>query len=328
MSVNYSIVCKDGQKATVSSVCFGKMNVNRWFEQSAMAGTSQDVISRGGEEHAFIALNCSVNIHPCWFQDMSEENTLREFPEGQGVEGRKIACRNFLGAMKDLLADLPMLKGILTVHPLLGVVRVYIKEHQADEIMEALYLVRNLNQYSSYGSAYRKAIRNGYRPRFAAILAHMLPGEHQPGSFGRVPEFKVTNATIGEYNWFNPNTFGKQSFLNLMKQDLESFSWKLHKWKDSPGYRRDGYFVNEGVIFDDRYNSSMGLKYWHMVDCLCVPGDEPILEEDHDWNSSRGFKFKSDGMSSDSDYLSDSFYEQVLTGLEALCNEHSISIRA
>ena len=329
MSVNYSIVCKDGEKATVSSVCFGKMNVSRWHEQSAING-NQQVLNRGSDTHAFISLDCKKNIHPFWIHPVESDLVEREWTAYDGDRPTQIknASLNFLRAMSVLLEDMPMLKGLVTVHPLLGLVRVYIKEHTADQIMAALYLFRNLNQYSNYAGSYRKMIQSGYRPRFAAIFAHMLPGEIGPSLMGRTGAFNVANAQIGEYNWFNPNTFGKQAFLKLMTQDGTEGNWKLQKWNTQAGYRRDNYFSTNGIMFDTRYGDhGCRLNYWHMVDCLCIPGDEPLTLS-HDWNNGRGFKFKHVGMNSDNDYIGSDLLEEILRDLEELCNDNSIQIRA
>lgn len=326
MSVNYSIVFKDGHKASCSSVCFGKMNVSRWTEQTPHTASTTGLIDRPADTHAFIAYDACKNIHPMWGWDISEHVSKRELVIPGDTNGSiKIAGKKFLHLMKDLLEDLPMLKNILTVHPLLGVARVHIKEHASDEVMMALYLMRNLNQYSNFGTAYRYLLSQGYRPRFAAIMAHLMPLEYTPGLFGRQGQMNVTNCEVGEYNWVNPNTLGRNAFLRLMRQDEnEVYDFVLPKWKIARGYRRDSHFSNNNIAFDPRYSNSSSNRYRKMVDCLSIPGDEPICDA-HSWGDYYGFSFNMDNLERRGNHFGADQYLPILDQIVALCRENQIS---
>lgn len=362
MSVNYSVVFKDGQKVSVSSVCFGRMGVDRWMEQAGSGNNAYRLLERPATEHAFISYDCVKNLHPCWAYDVETSLGSRDWPRAtdnqSGSDVTKAAAKKFLHHMKELLNDLPMMKGILSVHPLLGIVRVHTKAHTADQVMMALYLIRNLNQYSNLAISYRFFIKKGYRPRLAAILSHLIATEVGNSNFGREASTVSYNYGIGEYNWINPNTFGKQAFLNMMNQNEEAFTWVQPLWSEAKGYRRDGYFSNaiggnrNARIFDERYtgriwdyqnwerftsqengnysNSDLQrnrLKWWHMVDVYSVPGDEPICEC-HRWNEVDGFGFWfADIHTNRNSHFGGDKLAIIMSQIEAVLTENNIPFR-
>lgn len=356
MSVRYSVVFKDGNRFSNESICFGVMGNARWHEQRPFSFSGSNVhslLDRAGSDHAFILYDSLHGIHPIWCYDQSDYST-RDWPSDVSrTDARKTANRNFLNMMKDLVEDLPMLAGLVTVHPLIGGIRVHIKDHTADQIMLALYLFRNLAQYGNFAMGYRWLLNKGYRPRFAAVVAHMVYIDVMPGTFGRAPKAVIQNTQTGEYNWCSPDTLGRQGFLNLMGQNLEAFQWKQHKWKDDKGYFREEWFRRNEIWFDERYEGFLWnfttksrdvaaelqnwgredrvpmcpRKYWHMIDVFSVPGDVPIDEEIQQWNSILGFKFFLDDITYLQESLSDEKAELLIERLAQFCTDNNIPPR-
>lgn len=340
MSVKYDVVYKDGKKLSTVSVCFGKMESHRWSElASGSDGTA--LLRRPASDQAFIQFHTGYGIHPMWFKDSPEYN--RDWPrqdDGDYDKLYKIANRKYLEEMKELVKDLPMLKGLVTIHPLLGVVRVHVKRNKADEIMLALFLFRNLAHYGSNCYPYRYFRAAGYRPRIAAVMSHLIQME-RGSTFN---PWSICNQEVGEYNWCNPNTFGKQAFLRMVSQDDNTvFDFVQQEWREQYGYRREGAFRREQRIFDERYvgrywdydndchdvqenRDSYGeempenkRKYWCMVDALSIPGDEPIVSGQK-WNPVRGFYFGDSPNST----ISQSELDEVMSEIDALLEEHNI----
>lgn len=332
MSVYYDVVYKDGKRFSVSSVCFGRMGVDRWFEQSA----DPELIRRGGDEIAFIQFKTEPTIHRMWYSDSPK--IMNDFPQGLTPEERlvanKVANRKFLEEMKELYDDLPMLKGLVTIHPLLGVIRVHIKKNRADKIMLALFLFRNLSQYSTNCYAYRYFRIKGYRPRLAATLCHLFVMDKGSSLSG----WSVGNQHLGEYNWVNPKTFGKESFLRMMRQD-EDFNYIQAEFREQRGYYREGRLSQQGIVFDTRYigrywdahNNRVrddgdfagtvtmkgNLYYAQLVDCLSISGDTPICESQL-WNCVEGFSFP--------EVCNESLLSSALLEIEEFLSENNISI--
>lgn len=361
MSVQYSVVFKDGKRFKNSAVCFGVLGDGRWDEQrpsyTTPGSSASELTRRPGSDHSFIEFDSSFNIHPTWVHGPDNYTSRGWDSSGSSnsnSETRKTANRNYLYAMKDLVDDLPMLHGMVTIHPLIGGIRVHIKDHTADEVMMALYLFRNLCHYDQYACIYKYLLTLGYRPRFAAIVCHLFYGRVTPGTFGRQPVVQFKNNSVGEYNWVSPDTMGRQGFLNMMSQDLDSFSWKQHKWKDGWGYHREGYFKRNNIWFDERYEGYMWdfdnnrrdvsreqanygnsvpvcpRKYWHILDALSVPGDVPILDGLQTWNPVLGFKWHLEMARNNigTDYsFSTEQTANILEGLSALCEMNGINPR-
>lgn len=356
MSVQYSVVFKDGNRFTNNAICFGVMGNNRWHEQRPVSATTEnrrELLDRPGSEQAFIQFDTLHNIHPIWYHDASNYSA-RDWPNSSDVnreEARKIANKNFLNMMKDLLDDLPMLHGLVTIHPLVGAIRVHIKDHTADQIMLALYLFRNLCHYGNFAMGYRWLLASGYTPRFAAVVAHLVYVDVTPGNFGRAPTVVMQNTQTGEYNWCSPDTLGRQGFLNLMGQQLDQFNWKQHKWKDEKGYYRESWFSANQIYFDERYEGYIWdfqngrrdveaerqnwgdrtpvnpRKIWHMIDVFSVPGDVPIDESVQQWNSVVGFKFFLNDISYLQENLSQTQISQIVTTLASVCESNGIQAR-
>lgn len=267
MSVKFDVVYKDGFKLKMTSICFGVMEKNRWGEINGYRNMPSD--NHQDADQRFIQFYTNAYIHPMWAY---EEGIKRDWPRGEdNQEGRNKASKIFINEMKELQKDMPFLQGLVTFHPLLHVARVHIKNHTVDQIMLALFLVRNMCHYSNNCFTYRW-LRETYnmRPLLAAIMCHQFSMDL--GSFNRN---SFSPACLGEYNWINPQTFGKDSLLRFMTHTKETeFDYRQGMWKDSKGYRRDDHFSRNDIMFDPDIGGSN--KYWKMVAPFSIPGDEAI----------------------------------------------------
>lgn len=287
MSVKFDVVFKDGFKLKMTSICFGVMEKGRWGEINGYRGMSPE--NHQDADQRFIQFYTNFQVHPMW---ASEEGYKRDWPRDMSErEAVNLASKNFIAEMKEIQKDMPFLQGLVTFHPLLHVARVHIKNHTVDQIMLALFLVRNLCHYSNNCFTYRYLrTEHNLRPMLAAVLCHQFSLDL--GSFNR-KSFVPTH--LGEYNWINPQTFGKNALLRFMTHTKETdFEYKQGLWKQDKGYRRDEHFQRNREYFDQNIRGSN--KWWKMVAPFSIPGDEPISEvqEKHneygfimgDWNRS------------------------------------------
>ena len=240
MAVKYDVIFKDGQRLTREAVCFGSMAGGEWgFGSTALC-------NRDPSEQSLIQFYTANNIHPIWGED-DYMRTRRDWPSANSVgAGKQEANRKFLTEMKLLFADLPWLEDVITIHPVTGVVRAHIKKHAADKIITSLFLVRNLANYSETAATYRHFRSQGLRPRFCAIMACYMAK-----NFGAMGRCDFTQQYLGEYNWFNPQAFGKQSFLQMMQADKDTeFDFIQLPWAVQRGYRRDGFYRYRNNNYD------------------------------------------------------------------------------
>ncbi|MCS5736803.1 hypothetical protein, partial [Herbiconiux daphne] len=257
MSVRYDVVFKDGRKLARNSICFGGMASGGWG--------GGELEARPANQQAFIQFHIKNNMHPMWswpFPEIKRDWNPAWSQEGKDpqVEGARL----FLQEMKELYNDLPLLKGVITIHPLLGVVRAHIKRHKADKIILALMLFRNLANYSNNCFTYRHFRNQGYRPRAAVILAHLINCDI--GVFGART---WGDQWLSEYNWINPDCFGKQALIKMIHCDEVEDEWpRYHQqpWSVQRGYRREREWVgNSAYLFDDRYR---GLQWNYATDTI------------------------------------------------------------
>ncbi|MCS5737305.1 hypothetical protein, partial [Herbiconiux daphne] len=171
---------------------------------------------------------------------------------------RRDANRLFLREMQELVADMPWLQDVITIHPITGVVRAHIKDHKADKIITSLFLIRNIGNYMNQAVTYRKVRNMGYRPRFAAIIAHKV---YANLGFGNSVQY--SDQYLGEYNWINPQSFGKNAFLKMMGADKDTeFDFIQKPWAEQRGYRHDGYYRNPPPR-TNRANNDVNESYVH-----------------------------------------------------------------
>lgn len=232
MGVKYDVIFKDGERLSREAVCFGSMASGRWdFGNLTLA-------RRPASEQSMIQFYTANNLHPIW-----EEPDYMKMRREWSNNNRQAACRAaanraFLKEMKLLLDDLPWLQDVLTIHPLVGVVRAHIKQHKADKIITSLMMVRNLGNYGEQASTYRHFRAAGLRPRLCVILAHMFNK-----NFGAMGRMDWQQQYLGEYNWINPQVFGKQAFMQMMSADKDTeFDFIQLPWAEQRGYRRDGFY--------------------------------------------------------------------------------------
>lgn len=311
MSVKFDVVFKDGFKLKTTSICFGVMEKGRWNEISGFRNMERE--GHSDSDQRFIQFYTNFQVHPMWAH---EEGLKRDWPEGMNGDTASLnaASKRFLAEMKEIQKDMPFLQGLVTFHPLLHVARVHIKNHTVDQIMLALFLVRNLCHYSSNCFTYRW-LREEYnlRPMLAAILAHQFSLDL--GTFNRK---SFQPQSLGEYNWINPATFGKRALLRLMTHTKETeFDYRQGLWKDAKGYRRDGYFSSNGDMFDSELRS--GHQYWKMVAPFSLPNDEPICPGQTRYSDS-GLVI---GRGWDND-LSESEVRNYISGVISLLEENNI----
>ncbi|AFC22079.1 hypothetical protein GAP52_085 [Cronobacter phage vB_CsaP_GAP52] len=310
MSVKFDVVYKDGFKLKTTSICFGVMEKGRWNEINGFRQMERE--GHADCDQRFIQFYTNFQVHPMWAHD---EGIKRDWPRGEdNQEGRNKASKKFLAEMKEIQKDLPFLQGLVTFHPLLHVARVHIKNHTVDQIMLALFLVRNLCHYSNNCFTYRWLREtHNLRPALAAVLCHQFSMDL--GSFNR---HSWSPAILGEYNWINPQTFGKQALLRFMTQDKDTaFEYRQGMWKASKGYRRDEHFSRNDDIFDSEIGGSN--RYWKMVAPFSIPGDEPINDNQYKDRYS-GFVI---GRSFNSE-LTQGEVENYIAGVKALLEENNI----
>lgn len=269
MSVKFDVVYKDGFKLKQTSICFGVMEKGRWNEINGHRGMSPE--NHQDSDQRFIQFYTNAFIHPMWAHD---EGFKRDWPRDiTERDAHNLASRNFINEMKELQKDMPFLQGLVTFHPLLHVARVHIKNHTVDQIMLALFLVRNLCHYSTNCFTYRwLRTEHNLRPLLAAILCHQFSLDL--GTFDRK---SFVPAHLGEYNWINPQTFGKNALLRFMTHTKDTeFDYRQGLWKDDKGYRRDEWFQRNREYFDQNIRGTN--KWWKMVAPFSIPGDEEISE--------------------------------------------------
>lgn len=339
MSVRYDLVFNSGKRISKNSVCFGSMSGNN-FSDMYRTDAERTLAQLPATSHRFIQFFPAYHISPIWCYpfDENKRDWPRELISDSGSllpNAKDAASKNFLEEMKILYDDMPLLHGQMTIHPLLGVVRSHIKpSFQSDKVMLSLFLIRNLCNYPDTAFSYRELRHKGYRPRLAAILAHL----YATGSSSRISTANRFNQVIGEYNWINPDTFGKQAFLAFMNQGVGFGNYYQQPWMEQKGYQRDHHFAGaQRHVFDSRYRGSNwdfvsndrhhghdGTNihtYWNMVDAYSIPGDEPILESMW-WNPVCGFNIPFDPNTSKiTQETFDSFHQGILD----LCAENNIN---
>lgn len=348
MAVKYDVIFKDGKKISKEAICFGAMAYGNWDNSF----NDRDLAGRDASEQVMIQFHTGSHIHPIWAE--TDYTKFRRDWSNGGVSGREKqkANKDFLHELKELIDDLPFVSEIITVHPLVGVVRAHLKDHPADQVITSLMLCRNLCNYSDMAATYRHFKVQGYRPRFCAMMAHLLSK-----NFGAMGRHDWTSISIGEYNWINPNHFGKNAMLKLMGCDeTTQFDFHQQPWTVQKGYRRDNWYRDQSrtdwtpetgglFIFDDRMvwaegwdqdrqapvhprtNESNGyinyLKTRNIVDWGSIPQDEPICAA-HKWNPVHGFtvtRHRADNRTPLQEV------EDFVAAVVATCEEAGISVR-
>lgn len=353
MSVAYELVFKDGRKVATTGSCFGGTSRPQF---GFLSFTDNN---RPSETHGVLNFNVDRSISYIWKHDGYPANVAEaRIPEpgtssysSMSRETRALALRNFFKEAKLMLEDMPWLKRVVILHPISNIIRVKLKDVPADEVMSALFLFRNLANYDSYAATYLAHRRAGYRPRFCAILAHFF--YQSSNAFGAV---SYSVLSLGEYNWFNPTTFGLRGFIQLMSADESTpFDFIQQPWTVQKGYRRDSYYSGEGpnyLEFEERfyYNDPNNRewdfnerrllsRYQHtapqrvpatrkLTDGLCFPNDEPICEFQYR-HPRRGLMFHKTNPADPVTCLSNLTFNQmdeIVSSMVQVCTDRGIRV--
>lgn len=307
MSVRYQIVFRDGQKMERVASCFGATSYPDWSQSFTPASAAR----RPASEQSFIQLFTDY-IHPCWIRTIEEDyeaqnrTPIRGWPNphdpAQTERDKAKAVENFMAEAKLLLDDIPHLKKVITVHPILQVVRGHFKDTRADQVILSMFCMRNLMSYSQMAYTYRKLRKDGYRPRVAAVVAHQVSLD-----FNAMGQPSYNDQRCGETNWINPETFGRNAWLRFMNQDIDSeFDFNQEPWRVQCGYRRDNTYQQSGNIFD-RNRAGGTISNWvtmevsndswsrdrqrhrKLVDGYSIVGDSPLSPSSQHYHTSVGY---------------------------------------
>lgn len=274
---------KNGNHCKVSYACFGLLNslpISNWvigrsyYPDEASYNTSRSFASETTPNNlSFIQYFPSNNFMGAYWSCPEGKPTreyISAYPDEPAKDMDNRAMKEYFKEMQLLIDDLPIFKGMITIHPLAKVIRVHIKDHPADKVALALFLVRNLAQYD-YIHGYRWLRHRGYRPRIAAIITHALQFSPKANAFG---EDRWYGRCQDESSWVNPVTFGKNGFLKLIKQEVE---WYQDPFCETEtGYWRDDAFQDDDDVFNssaDSYEEDSGY-YRSLNDVFSVQEDD------------------------------------------------------
>lgn len=266
MAVKFDVVYKNNRRLPMQGPCFGAFSFGEFSTGGLRTLDAQRVELTNTE-----ARNLAQNAEDAAFIQFYGEPE-KGYWKVQGDRGDEYV-RRYYEHMKELIDDIPWLKA--SVHPLVGVIRVPVKNVPADKVMMTLFLVRNLAHYE-HANTYRKFLEMGYKPFACAILSSFW-------SYCKGTAFTSDRwiyNSVGEYNWLSPGTFGKQALKQLVQAGSDFNPWFLDTWGQLKGYRRDRWFQTERHLFnpDNRRNiESNQNKFRKMIDCLSIQNDEPIF---------------------------------------------------
>lgn len=251
MSVRYTLVFKDNETFTEDYICFGHMDSDQVWRLESESDRKMVDVKR-------IEFHIDNYMNSCdWC--------------GSSTKTLKAAKSLYFKEMKELLNDIPMYKPFVKLQPRKCRVTVNVLNKPIDLVMSALFLFRNFSNYD-YIKTYRM-FRDVYelRPLLSAALCHAFVVK---SSWDNSNTFQMR--TLGEYNWFNPHTFGKFSLLNLMKHtSSDSFRWKQEPMNVVGCYLRDESFSEDEDIF---FEDDTSCCYWKLTSPMCISGDEPLLD--------------------------------------------------
>lgn len=270
MSVKYDIVFQNNRRIPLQGPCFGAMAAGEWFGSS----TRREDMTRLKTNNTLCKELFDNHIEMASFIQFYGEpsRSIWRNPSDSGNE----YVQRYYQHMRELIQDIPWLKA--SVHPLVGVIRVPIKDAPSDKAMMTLFLVRNLATNENY-SSYRDFLAKGYKPLAAAILSsHWCIGRGNTMN----PQANWYYTSVGEYNWLSPYTFGKESLQRLVQAGKDFNPWYLGTWASLKGYRRDSWFRQNNYTFNrtlPRHDSYDNINHHRkLIDCLSIKNDTPIYE--------------------------------------------------
>lgn len=279
MAITYDVVYKNNRRIPITGPCFGGFSEEGSFPSSSIRRSY--ATSRG------LTMDEMRQLHRTpqdarFFQFYGEVNS--EFWKEKTRDTAEICARRYYEEMKLLVADIPWMDA--SVHPLLGVIRIPVKDKPADQVMMTLFLMRNLAHYE-YATGYRYLRKMGMRPYAAAIFSSFW----KKGLGNTFTAGTWFYTTVGEYNWLSPFTFGRESLRALLTADETFNPWFQGLWGEQGGYRRDRYFNGMGDGPVEYFNPSLDSRdrprvlsnttnpshYRRLIDCLSVKNDTPMF---------------------------------------------------
>lgn len=319
MGVSYDIITKDHNKVCKDDICFGAMNCFPWSGQNVNPNTRQNTeATRGVVDRMTTADMKIIQYLPSGmfkgaYWSHPEGKPTRDVVQNEGESNPEALARarkRYFSEMKAIVEDMPILKNILTIHPVLDVCRAHIKDHPADKVILSVFLMRNLAQYD-YIHTYNLLRSNGYRPRVAAIFSQFF--RYQKGN--GITRDAITVYQQSESSWIRCELFGKNAAIRLLKQEDDSF-WIQHPWvEQSCGYMRDSHLSRADQVFDSALCNRLHKRTLNSA--VCIPGDVaiPLGGRPEERYSDRGFQYN-EGLDFNVDH--------VFSVIDALCAEAGI----
>lgn len=296
MSVKFSVVYKDGTKESHTAVCFGVMESGFWETNHG----HNEITRRNGltpKDQKLIEFN--TTHMPCddWPGDSPKEKS-----------------RSFIKELNLIISEFKPLQGLVTTHPILGCVRVHVDGKRIEDVMMALFLIRNLCQYQTFVETYKFFRQKQLSPLFSAVMCHLVYKGAEDFE-GNTDFFRVT---LGEYNWFNPKTFGKFSLIRLMTaQKNQEFMYAQGLWGSILGYKRErGLDVSFGENRIPR----------KLTDLYCYPDDVPF-SPNHQFKVEEGYFIIRNEEDDVFHYLTESTVDQLLEDANKVLLVNGVNVK-
>ena len=285
MAVVYDIIYSDNRRILAHGGCFGGMNSGRWshwmldysrFGQRSGV-TGQDNTNAAQQSFNEIIRDSTDRNNPIkpvaiqFYPQISAGMWGVSSPHGSTLPAKDA----YFAAMADLVPQIEWLKGVVSLHPEFGVIRIHLGDRPADHIMTALFLMRNLAQYN-FGNSYQQLINEFNMNVVPAVyLAHLI--DYQPRTPFTPASWQLVRP--GEYNLQHPTAFGQQALRNVLTADENFHPWRQNSFVSQMGYLRDSTING---VFDPQAPSTRRSRTLSTI--LCVPRDEIILPDTQDQN--------------------------------------------
>ncbi|UIW10514.1 hypothetical protein PQC38_gp038 [Aeromonas phage BUCT695] len=233
MSVSYDVVTSDGQKHhQPRAVCFGRMNKTYHWEFGSIDNYQ-------ASEHVHLNFLPRDNMHPTWLNE--DEPIRREWPRNGTPTEKLQACQNYIREMKLLVEDLPFIKDFVSVHPIGNLIRFKFTDLPADQIVTAMFMLRNISNYSDVAYAYRKFRSMGYRPSFCMMMSTAF--KMTINAFGSQ---SYSRGYHSESAWMVPQLVGREGWTNILLGNIDQIHFTQRPWTVQRGYRRDSDLSRSG----------------------------------------------------------------------------------
>ncbi|MGL5565084.1 MAG: hypothetical protein ACRDC4_05065 [Plesiomonas sp.] len=253
MGVSYNVnFLGEKTKLALNGGCFGTLNegeFDRWDVDNEVPEDFINKVNRGEKNHGSVRFFVRVNRH--W----------------RGIEF------NFWNEMQSIIDSVPWMKDIIILRPSKEIADVITVGRTADQVALALMTVRNIGQNDGFVWPYLEARRRGLTPAQAYVMS---------GSFwfarGLNGGVTVYRSGIGEYNNFDPHTFGRRALAQLLGP-VENIVWSLGTWQSLNGYRRDAE-IQEEDLFEGKRNPAGVRRFACVTQALCLDHDEKLFSFD------------------------------------------------